>query len=80
MKRPEQVNTCLKLKKASVDTTERKDLRVGEVFPEVVFELGLKEVQECRQREPKVPLWGMEGRNGGEVGGGKDSNNNADVC
>lgn len=76
MKRPEQVNTCLKLKRASVDTTERKDLRVGEVFPEVVFELGLKEVQECRQREPKVPLWGwssqcMEGRNGGEVGGGE---------
>lgn len=83
-----QVNVCLKLKRASVDTTERKDLRVGEVLPEeVIFGLGLKEVQEFPSvdREPKVPLWGRssqsaEGRNGGEGGWGNSSNNDADVC
>lgn len=31
-----QVNRCVKLKRTSVDATERRDLRAGEGFPEEV--------------------------------------------
>lgn len=46
-KKTRHIKRYLKLKRASVDATERRDPRVGEGFPEeVIFELGLKEEQE----------------------------------